>query len=343
MLKNLIHILLLLSLCQWCFAQERVLVVNGNVTDGAGKAIKNATVAIHNVTTGEIYTATSSDQKGEFSAQLPEEKEYVITIEQLGFISKKILVNTTMRHKPRKNPSIEFEVVLTKHMRKKEGVELLNKPVVKIYYNEKSKTFTYDPIYAKNIDKEVKALNRKLEASDAKLPNTEKILTQEDSLEYIKSIITKIQINTKQKMQEAESLARKKEVLMNKKAIEAVLAKPAVKEVKKVIVNEAAAHDTSTTVGGRAFLGIKKTLTEIEGQLKIRQAGKGKQQNIETTQSEIIEEQFRLITNRNAQLYNEKLNKLKAQNMKLKYESSNPLTSMLDVIDEYEKALKQMK
>lgn len=334
-----LYLVFLMLCCHLVYAQERELTLNGNVREKSGAAIRNATIEIYNAATKNIQLATASDQKGEFVAMLPAYNEYIITVEQLGFVTKKILVNTYMNNKPRKDPRFEFDIILAKRTRKKEGVELLNKPVVKIYYNENDKEYTYDPIYAKNIDKELRALTKKLDLIDnvKSVGLTEHVATQEDSLEFIKNMISKIQANTKQKV---ESLNRKNEFVAKK--TEAVLAKVAIKEAKKAVINEVVAHDTST--GTRAIVGIKKALSEIEGQLRIRQTQiNDKQQNIQTTQSEIMEEQFRMITNRNAQLYNEKLNKLKSQNVRLKYESSNPLTSMLDVIDGYEKAIKQLK
>lgn len=329
---------LYLTVTSMAQSKRTILTVSGELTNEAGSKLKDFTVLIIDNKTNDVLDEFAYNNSSNFSFHVPIGGDYTVTFHKKGYLKKQIIINTETKHYFWKNPHYEFVALLPRKINKNMGPQLINKPVVRISYNERRKQFDYDQLYTNKMESELsKISSREKEIIVKKL---EKQL-EADSIHNIAS--TPI-IKTNPTILSEEKTISTKEVaseVQNKTDIQKENIKPFVKEnIKKDNpLNNTSLNSTAESLqikSDQRAVEIEKK--EVEDILHLNKNEKTTDAFAEfKTYEEIINSRFTRIdytyVKEKEVVLNNKLN----ESIKAKYETSNRLTSLLDNIDEYEK------
>ncbi len=281
--------------------------------------------------------------------------EYELSVSSPHCITKKISVSTKLP--PRKNNSdYEFPVIPIVLFEKvpggAAGAEILNKPVLKISFDEKVGEFTYDKAYSEEIKKQVASLSaadraKMLAEAEAKargdIEKKQKAIADSLSRSAAENEKKKKEAEEKENLrmraekekQEAEAKAR---VEVELKAFQE--AERLKKEALEKIVRENAAKKSEV------MEKIERSVAESELQKKEEIVADEKAEALKKEAEErSVSEQIKIKTEVNAEnMVRVKREAAKEEeirtNRRVKYEKNNPVTEMLRIAREYDDQMK---
>jgi len=277
--------------------------------------------------------------------------EYRLTFTKANMVPKTVTINTYI-----KNPlASSYDFVLEVNMiESKEGDVIVDLPSAKIKWDTRINKFGFDQKYA-NIMRKIKeqedpkkaqeliALQKKEEEMKAK-QEAERIAKEEAAI--------KAKENAERKAKEAELKAKEESEQAIKKNLEAIrlqseqLAKEdAERKAKEEAEKKAEKESLKKTLGA-----LHKQVEEIKEEEKVvpppAPVSVEVEKSIESQQIMVQEiYSIRDIKDIRSQksLLEKRLKKNLNKNYSSKYETENPLTSLLDEVDQYEKELKKQK
>jgi hypothetical protein len=312
--KHIIFVFLLVLLSECTFSQSpprSTLEFSGVILDKtSGKKNAKVFVTATDLSTMKLKDSLHTQEDGSFKFVLDARKEYLLGFEKKGYITKKLLLNTTFPQEPNKEVNHFFEIIfpLTDKVASNYGGELIGKPFGKIIFFPNKKIFDYDPVYASGIKRE---LNKLSEEQTLKL-----ISGLESEAEQAGNIQTE-QSNSKKK--KAEPKAKPARVKKDQIPLESSATKSGYIALPTLTIATRKKNEQEEFFKKeieKRETGMKKTILEI------------------TDRKKVIYETF---------LRQQSMHKagLKTRrNLMSKYDSNNPLTSFLDATELYEISLK---
>lgn len=335
--------LLLVSMMAFSWSGKNSVKIFCEVTNGRGKGLTEVMLSVYDAETKSYQFSQTCDDRGDFTFALPVGKEYEIALTKKGYITKKILINTIVEE-GRKKLKYEFDIVLSRNVsRTYAGAELLDKPIVRVYYNPKKNEFDYDMLYAQKIEKELKGL-----AAKKKMDMIKKLelKAMQDSLEESK-LMASIVHPVPGAVTVSETKPAQQTAMISSAPVAGIgSAKTDVAVKSKGIDNKVAlaamadAGSSAKTVSKPAVANEKlnnkdkKTLFELENKMKIRN-----QQIINTAQvsdktnAEIL---LASIEKNRVRLSNSKdyLQEQRNTNLAIQNSTTNPYIGLMDMIDD---------
>ena len=161
---------------------KSIITISGRVNE-EGHELQNANVLLlkNNIPVTEITT----DEIGGFSFTLNTDNQYMLVFSKLGYVSKKILVNT--ENVPI-NTSVLRSGIDVELFREIDGVDfsILNQPIGEFFYSTDKKNIDYDKNYTNAIREQLEALqnavsNRQRQIKEEQKNKKESTPEQQDS------------------------------------------------------------------------------------------------------------------------------------------------------------------
>ena len=163
---------------------------------------------------GAPFTTFKPDGSGKYSFNVDYNNVYVVSFEKNGYVTKRVEVNTMVTDKVLEDNSYKYKWKVDVGLFKEyEGIDFsfFEKPIQKIYFVDKSDKFDYDNRYAKQIEKELKALIAEVEKKKAEEAKKAELAKQQKLEAEKKAELArqqKIQEDKKRQAEEAKN-ARK--------------------------------------------------------------------------------------------------------------------------------------
>jgi hypothetical protein len=151
------------------FAQHEPHVVELNVivTSAKNKKILKSVMVIVG---GDSLNRIKANKRGEFELTVGKNNKVEITFMVKGYVSKSILVNTFTSSNIKSSKSFELELLLSVKQQNL-NYELLNFPVVKIYYCKQSKKIRYNKAFNTKMKTKYRNVLQKIKTEQFKLLN----------------------------------------------------------------------------------------------------------------------------------------------------------------------------
>lgn len=109
--------------------------------------------------TWEEYARITTDKKANVTSQMYLQKEYMVVFSKKGYIKKKILIDTRMDGVDEDFYEHDNTLFLTNRIvTDQDSAALLDRPVVRVYFDKNRKGFVFDSLYKAQIQNEFKAL-----------------------------------------------------------------------------------------------------------------------------------------------------------------------------------------
>lgn len=329
---------------QHCYAQKRKVNFNfsGIVRDETNeKALEG--VKIELIKNSQIIQSiiTQSDGKFKMNWEINQvdsnDANYTVSFTNEKMIPKSAKFNTFIRQTLASSYDFEFEVFMTP---RSEGDVIVDLPSAKVKWDERRHRFSVDQKYA-NIMKEIKQTE---DPEKARKLIEEQKKAEEEAKRAAEAATRKAAEAEKKATEEAmkrqvEALRRQQAKLDSLAALEAALQK----------AREDSASQAAAASLKRSMEALKKQVTAIKkdepAAVVPTPAPKPAVVVTENENEKMVKEVYSIrdvkaLRARTITLPKE-LQKRKIRNRSSKYETENPLTSLLDEIDEYEKNSKK--
>ena len=318
--------------------------------------------------TWEKYAEGKTTKKGFINSQLFLQKEYMITFSKKGYITKKILINTQMPGRAEAVYEHYNTLLMTnKVATDQDSISLLDKPAIRLYFSIEKYDFAVDSLYRAKVQNEVKSipadfvnqLIAKMEENSKRdLTDSVAIKKQQDDyialLNQVKQKIatapkedTLVNLNRQKAIQDSLLIAKKKSyddslAIANKnKSIQDSLAR-----VKKKDQEDAFARAKARRDSLKMITSIHVPMTPIAAKIESETNEEPVLNKDFITALQIqtdisLKENQVLVLEKSKRIEKEKIvEKEKIANLGTKYETNNSLTSLLDNVDKFDKALK---
>lgn len=283
---------------------------------------------------GTKITKIITPKNGKYSMDLKQsitdkESEYVLTISKPGTVTKNLSINTYLPKKDYTEEPFIYELDISLIATNLKDV-VLQRPSAKIKWNTGEKTYGFDQAYAKIIQKEDAQMTLNPDKYFKELKKKADELNKKKAKAAADSTAA-FEADKAEKARKEAEIARAKAIAdSTDKANERIEAEKILKQKL-----EAATQELLKKRKADSLAAIEKN--EVVPVVPVK---------VTTVESAIPEfdgtHAFSLNVEKNKmKIAKEKTEKKKAANLSTKYETSNSLTSLLDVVDSFEKKLKK--
>lgn len=308
-----------------------LFILRGNTILLSGKYVEGVDLELKK--DGKTISKTTSGKNGKYYIQMEAsttnaKNEYILNISKEGTVPKSLSINTYVPPDEFKmNSFVRYDFDLEIKMNETNVKDIvLERPSGKIKWESAQHKYEFDQVYAKIVQKDEEKLKDEnyLRELAAKKKKEEDELAKKKADEDAK---LKADADAKLKAeQEAKKLAEQK----SKEEAERILQQnlEAMKqEIKKKRMQDSL--DSLALLAGKTKIEIQKFAKPVSPEDVDQNAFDG------TDAFNINIAKKALHANK------EKLNKEKAKNLSAKYETSNTLTSLLNMVDEHDKRMKK--
>lgn len=305
-------------------------LANGNPDPGVAMELRLGNQSIEKIT---------SSKNGKYSVRMGistsnPANEYTLFITKPGTVPKTLIINTYI-------PLNEFSlnsfsdydfdleiVMLTTNIKD----IILERPSGKIKWSSSQNNFALDQVYAKVIQKEEEQLKKnpdkyltELSEKKKKAEDEEKLKSKEEEILKAKKSEEEAKLKAEEE-EKAKALAQQKTKEAEDEAIRQSL-ESMKQEMKKWRMQDSL--DSVAILASKLTITIEKTSTPLS------------KKDIDVSTFIGTNAYSISIAKKSLKVSQEKINKTKAYNLAAKYETNNTLTSLLDVVDEYDKKMKK--
>jgi len=359
--KNIIILFFLLFVCvDVLYSQDKPSNINFNLTgvtifESNGKPVEGVKLELQkNKQTIETFV-TPANGKFKLStiyvATDSNRSEYRLTFTKPNMVPKTVTINTYIKNPLASSYDFRLEVNM---IESKEGDVIIDLPSAKIKWDTKINKFGFDQKYANIMRKiqeqedpkkaqELIALQKKEEELKAK-QEADRIAKEEAAAKAKADAVAKVKADADAKAQAESEAAIKKNLEAIRLQAEQLAKEEADRKAKEEAEKQAEKESLKKTLGA-----LHKQVEEIKEEEKVApppapvEAAKPE----EAPQQIMVQEVYSIRDVNDVRpqknLVEKRLKKSLNKNYGTKYETENPLTSLLDEVDQYEKELKKQK